>query len=93
MTARTTVDGGGLTERGDGGRLGGGGAPVRIPAPIDSEAGKLVYLYLATAGACPVADLVEGLGMSRLTLFEVLRTLEGRGLVERVEPGTYRAAS
>jgi DNA-binding MarR family transcriptional regulator len=61
-----------------------------VPAELNSPRAKLVFLYLSTHGASTVADLEDGLGMRKMTLFSILGTLEERGLVER-STETYTA--
>lgn len=56
----------------------------RIPDGIESPRTKLVYLYLSVMGAATIDRLQVDLGVNRLTLFPVLRTLVNRGYVESV---------
>lgn len=66
--------------------------PETVPDGIESTEGKLVYLYLATSGGSDVGELVDRLDVPRITAYSVLRTLEGRGIVERTGADAYRAA-
>lgn len=66
--------------------------PDGMPKGIESPQGKLLYLYLATAGECEVGELVDRLDVPRITAYSVLGTLEGRGVVEQVGADTYRPA-
>jgi DNA-binding IclR family transcriptional regulator len=66
--------------------------PEGLPDGIDSSAGKLLYLYLSASGESHVEELVERLSVKRTEAFGILSTLERRGLVERVAPGTFRPA-
>ena len=65
--------------------------PESVPDGIDSPTGKLVYLYLATAGRTTVEEMATHLDEPKLTLYGVLGTLAKRGLVERTAGG-YRLA-
>ena len=53
-----------------------------LPAELRSPQAKLVYLYLQTHGEVSIAELQDGLGMQKLSLYGVLGTLRDRGLVE-----------
>ena len=57
-------------------------APISPPADLSAES-KLVYLYLHTADGCNVDELQANLGLKKLSLFPVLRSLTERGLVRR----------
>lgn len=59
-------------------RLAGG-----VPEELRSPRAKLVYLYLNAAGECSIDDLQRSLDLQKITLFSILDTLKGRGLVER----------
>ena len=65
--------------------------PESLPATIQSPRGKLVYLYLATAGEATADELAASLDLSGLCCYAVLRTLTDRGLVIQRD-GTYRPA-
>ena len=54
-----------------------------VPAELDSAASKLVYLYLGTAGECTVSDLQASLGMKKISLYPLLKSLSKQGLVDR----------
>jgi transcription initiation factor IIE alpha subunit len=58
---------------------------VEVPNAISSPRAKLVYLYLATHGAVTEEQLCEGLGMKRISLYSILKTLRSEGLVGRDE--------
>lgn len=62
-----------------------------VPDAIESPTGKLVYLYLATAGRTTVEEMAGHLDEPKLTLYGVLGTLAKRDLVEHVD-GAYRLA-
>lgn len=65
--------------------------PESMPDDVESPTGKLVYLYLATAGEAAVEEMAAHLDMKRISLFSVLQTLAGRGVVEDTG-GRYRLA-
>lgn len=64
--------------------------PDGVPDGIESQEGKLLYLYLATAGECGVDELADRLDVPRVTAYGVLGTLADRGVVERTDEATYR---
>ena len=53
-----------------------------LPTELESPRAKLVYLYLQP-GAASIDDLQRDLGVEKITLFSILRTLRKRDLVER----------
>ncbi|MFB6269848.1 MAG: helix-turn-helix domain-containing protein [Halobacterium sp.] len=53
----------------------------QLPTGVESPRGKLVYLYLSTAESATLDELHEELDVPRITLYSVLKTLRGRGLV------------
>lgn len=54
----------------------------QLPTAVESPRGKLVYLSL-TQGSATVEELHTRLGVPRITLYSVLKTLQSRGLVDR----------
>lgn len=50
---------------------------------IESDCGKLVYLYLETNGGATVAELKSALDISQLRLYPLLRSLDERGFITR----------
>ena len=68
-----------------------GPAMTRVPDDVTSPRGKLVYLYLATHGAVTEEDLCDGLGMKRLSLYSIVKTLRTAGHVEKAD-GRYTLA-
>ncbi|MFB6126486.1 MAG: TrmB family transcriptional regulator [Halolamina sp.] len=46
-----------------------------VPEGLDSPRAKLVYLYLSANGASTVGELQDGLGMKKISLFSILKTL------------------
>ncbi|WP_233752215.1 MULTISPECIES: helix-turn-helix domain-containing protein [Halostella] len=54
----------------------------RMPDSINSSQAKLVYYYLRVTDCETVDELSSELDMRRMTLYDVLETLEGKGLVE-----------
>jgi DNA-binding MarR family transcriptional regulator len=63
-----------------------------VPDGLESPRAKLVYLYLSTHDGATVTELQEGLCMKKITLFSILKTLRGRGLVGQ-DRGRYVVAS
>lgn len=69
-----------------------------LPTDLDSPRAKLVYLYLRGSEGATVDELATDLGMTRLALYSVLRTLRRRELVGKergrfvTTEGTGRAA-
>lgn len=57
--------------------------PIGMPTDVESPRGKLVYLYLETVGGASLEELAEGLDVTRITLYSVLKTLQERGLVDK----------
>lgn len=53
----------------------------QLPTDVESPRGKLVYLYLATRQGATLDELHAELDLPRITLYSVLKTLRGRGLV------------
>lgn len=53
----------------------------QLPTNVESPRGKLVYLYLATRESATLEELHAELDVPRITLYSVLKTLRGRGLV------------
>ncbi|ELY55667.1 helix-turn-helix domain-containing protein [Natronococcus jeotgali] len=64
-------------------------APNREEAlpDLDSPRTKLVYLALSMRGTATATDLQRLLGLSKLTLLPILRSLVRRDLVARTEGG------
>lgn len=62
----------------------------RMPSGVTSSQTKLVYYYLRVTDCDTVDDLAAELDMKRMTLYDVLETLDEKGLVER-EGERYRA--
>ncbi|UPV74406.1 helix-turn-helix domain-containing protein [Halorussus limi] len=53
-----------------------------LPSELESPRAKLVYLYLQSAEAS-IDELQSGLGVKKITLYSILRTLRERELVEK----------
>jgi predicted transcriptional regulator len=53
-----------------------------LPTELESPRAKLVYLYLRTDTAS-IDDLQSDLGVQKITLYSILRTLRERELVEK----------
>lgn len=62
-----------------------------LPNGIASASAKLVFLYLDRAGPTTISQLSTALDMRKLSLYAVLDSLAGKGLVES-EGETYAAA-
>lgn len=54
----------------------------KLPTELESPRAKLVYLYLQTDDAS-IDDLQTDLGVQKITLYSILRTLRERELVEK----------
>lgn len=55
----------------------------QLPTDVESPRGKLVYLSLTNRESATVEELHTELGVPRITLYSVLKTLQSRGLVDR----------
>lgn len=70
-------------------------APARpthtMPPELQSPRAKLVYLYLTTNDGATVGEMSDFLGMKKIALYGVLKTLRKRGMIAR-EDGTYTLA-
>jgi DNA-binding MarR family transcriptional regulator len=64
----------------------------QLPPELGSAQGKLVYLYLETAGSATVDDLGNTLAMKKIDVLSVLNSLSSRGLIEERDAG-YAPAS
>lgn len=53
-----------------------------LPMELESPRAKLVYLYLRSDDAS-IDDLQSDLGVQKITLYSILRTLRERELVEK----------
>lgn len=60
---------------------------VVVPRSVSSPRAKLIYLYLIRAGPAAPDEIAERLGLRKLAVYGVLRSLRGRGLVEEREDG------
>ncbi|PSP75115.1 hypothetical protein BRC81_16680 [Halobacteriales archaeon QS_1_68_20] len=58
-----------------------------VPRSVSSPQAKLVYLYLRRAGPATPAEIADGLGLQKLAVYEVLRSLRGGDLVAHREDG------
>ncbi|WP_049970254.1 helix-turn-helix domain-containing protein [Haladaptatus cibarius] len=54
-----------------------------IPDELASPRAKLVYLYLTTARSATLDELQNGLGLPKMSLYTIVRTLRERELVEQ----------
>ncbi|MFC4448351.1 helix-turn-helix domain-containing protein [Halorussus aquaticus] len=53
-----------------------------LPTELESPRAKLVYLYLLPTAAS-IDELQSDLGVEKITLYSILRTLRKRNLVEK----------
>jgi len=60
-------------------RTGGAGMPPELQSPR----AKLVYLYLTTNDGGTVPEMASSLGMKKISLYGVLKTLRKQSLVAR----------
>ena len=56
---------------------------LSLPPEVESPRAKLVYLYLDVAGEATIDDLSRDLGLKKLTLYGVLRSLEERDAITK----------
>ena len=57
-------------------------ADPALPRELQSPRAKRVYLYLTTNGDATVSEMGESLGMKKLSLYSILKTLRSEGLVD-----------
>jgi len=57
-------------------------AAPALPPELQSPRAKLVYLYLTTNGDATVSEMGDSLGMKKLSLYSILKTLRSEGLVD-----------
>lgn len=53
-----------------------------LPPELQSPRAKLVYLYLSTNDGASVAEMGDALGMKKISLYSILKTLRKQDLVE-----------
>jgi len=58
-------------------------AAPSLPPELQSPRAKLVYLYLTTNDHATVSEMGDSLGMKKLSLYGVLKTLRKQGMVAR----------
>ncbi|KDS90674.1 TrmB family transcriptional regulator [Halorubrum saccharovorum] len=63
-------------------------AAPALPPELQSPRAKLVYLYLTTNGDATVSEMGDSLGMKKLSLYSILKTLRKEGMVD-CEGDTY----
>lgn len=56
---------------------------IELPDELLSPQSKLVYLYLTGASAASVDEMQTALGLKKLTLYSVLRSLTADGFVHQ----------
>ncbi|WP_227775720.1 helix-turn-helix domain-containing protein [Haladaptatus pallidirubidus] len=54
-----------------------------MPDELASPRAKLVYLYLTTTRTATLDELQNGLGLPKMSLYTIVRTLRERDLVEQ----------
>lgn len=54
-----------------------------MPSDLGSPRAKLVYLYLSTNGSATITELQQALGMTKLALYGVVKSLRSKGFVDR----------
>ncbi|PAU82705.1 TrmB family transcriptional regulator [Halorubrum salipaludis] len=57
-------------------------AAPALPPELQSPRAKLVYLYLTTKGDATVSEMGDSLGMKKLSLYSILKTLRKEGMVD-----------
>ena len=57
---------------------------LKLPNTVDTAGSKLLYLYLFIENEATIDELQAALGMKKITLYSLLRTLRSADLVERV---------
>ncbi|MFC6771849.1 TrmB family transcriptional regulator [Halorubrum pallidum] len=63
-------------------------AASALPTDLQSPRAKLVYLYLTTNGDATISEMGDSLGMKKLSLYSILKTLRQEGMVD-CEGDTY----
>lgn len=57
-------------------------AAPALPPELQSPRAKLVYLYLTTNGDATVSEMGDSLGMKKISLYSILKTLKREGMVD-----------
>jgi len=58
-------------------------AAPALPPELQSPRAKLVYLYLTTNGSATVSDMCDSLGMKKMSLYSILKTLRKQDMIAR----------
>ncbi|MFC5135210.1 MULTISPECIES: MarR family transcriptional regulator [Haloferacaceae] len=58
-------------------------AAPALPPELQSPRAKLVYLYLTTNGHATVSEMGDSLGMKKMSLYSILKTLREQDMVVR----------
>ena len=66
-------------------------ATPALPPELQSPRAKLVYLYLTTNGSATVSEMCESLGMKKISLYGILKTLRKEGMIDHTDE-TYTLA-
>ncbi len=59
--------------------------PAGIPSELNSAQAKLVYFYLEASEGATATDLHQSLGLPKLAVLSVLKSLVSEGLVEQTD--------
>jgi predicted transcriptional regulator len=62
---------------------------INLPDTFNSSGTKLVYLYLRIEGQATIDELHHALGMKKVTLYSLLKTLTATDLVAREGGAEY----
>lgn len=57
-------------------------AAPALPPELQSPRAKLVYLFLTTKGDATVSEMGDSLGMKKMSLYSILKTLKREGMVD-----------
>ncbi|WP_459882520.1 TrmB family transcriptional regulator [Halorubrum gandharaense] len=58
-------------------------AAPALPPELQSPRAKLVYLYLTTNDGATVSEMGDSLGMKKMSLYSILKTLRKQEMVVR----------
>ncbi len=69
----------------------GTGSALSLPPELQSPRAKLVYLYLTTNRRATVGEMAESLGMKKISLYGILKTLRNEEFIQQ-QGEEYRLA-
>ncbi|WP_280536868.1 helix-turn-helix domain-containing protein [Halopenitus sp. POP-27] len=69
----------------------GSGTAMSLPTELQSPRAKLVYLYLTTNRRATVSEMAESLGMKKISLYGILKTLRNEEFIQQ-QGEEYRLA-